>query len=378
MSIYILIFFALMIFSLIEYHIGTISKMTYYFVFVSLFLFLAFRYGQGSDYFSYYYLYTVSHITEAGLISEYGEIGWSFVTAVLNTLSVPYEAFIFFVAAIDMYLLNRFICQMCPQRMTALFIAYPTLYLTYFFSALRQGIVIGIFLAFLLPMVLKKQYGKYIVLTLLCTLIHTASIIYLVVPIYAIIRKRTKLILVLTILAFIAGVVVNFTPLKSYIPYSDRDASITSILQRFMTYFIILFVYNKRYIADKENQKDLYNLICIYTCGLILFGVLFGSSVTASRTVAAFKCIEIAIFSLMVVPKSKYRQLSYAFVIMILGLGFVNNVRGYIIQGKYTDSVNLINYPYVSIFNEHKIDDYREDRYLDILKDYYIKDIYKS
>lgn len=158
------------------------------------------RYGQGTDYFNYLLNYAL--LPEYGVdITRYqyihGEIGWLLWGNCFRASGLPYECFIASVSIIQLAALHRF-CRVCDVRdIFVLLWVYPTVYLTYFFSGMRQGLVIAIFLGFMLPMLERRNYVGYILLGIVMISIHGGSFVLLLLPVVMKISVRTALILTL-------------------------------------------------------------------------------------------------------------------------------------------------------------------------------------
>ena len=185
MSLYIIVGAVLFFCTLIEFTTKKTYQPLYTILFISLSLMLCFRFGQGTDYFAYQYIYelvpkTLNLSKLSALTSIHSEVGWKFLCAFAKIIGINFYTFVAIIGAITMYCLNLFIKKFCPLKITALFIAYPTLYLTYIFSGMRQALILCLFLGVLLDLYLKKKYAKFFFLVLLSSLIHTASLVLLI------------------------------------------------------------------------------------------------------------------------------------------------------------------------------------------------------
>ena len=132
-------------------------------LFILLTLLLCLRYGQGSDYFSYKYLYELSSGSFKFddyfkyLLISHGQILWQTLTFISNVLCLNYEYFVVLLSVFEMLLLSRFIEKFCyNNKCFALLLLYPTIYLTYLHSAYRQGLVVCIFLGIMLCLINNK------------------------------------------------------------------------------------------------------------------------------------------------------------------------------------------------------------------------------
>ena len=181
MSLYIIAGGILLLGAIYEVLNRKTSNFLYFVFFLGLVLMLCFRYGQGTDYFAYQYIYELMPETlsinelKASASSLHSEIGWKWLCAFFKMLGMDFYMFSGIIGTVTMLLLNNFIQKFCPMKLTALLIAYPTLYLTSISSGLRQALVMCFFLGIMLDWYLKNKKWRYIVFVLLCISIHTSS-----------------------------------------------------------------------------------------------------------------------------------------------------------------------------------------------------------
>lgn len=187
MSIYIGIFLLLCVsagFVLIK---DKLDKWLYYLDFIILTLFLCLRFGQGMDYSSYHHLYTLAPDTfdmQAPFWEKHGEIGWQCLMVLGKMFHVEFWVIMSLLSLLTMICVHLFIWDYCEKYKTlALVLLYPTVYLTYFFSAVRQGFVMAVFFGILLKWLLHNRYIPYMVGVLLLGTIHTAALLYLILPV---------------------------------------------------------------------------------------------------------------------------------------------------------------------------------------------------
>ena len=148
MSLYHIVFLILFVGVLIEYVRQDTPKWLYFTSILVLSLMLLLRFGQGSDFYSYNSIYTTMPL-DMERIKNYQffkvEIGWRLLCAGFKMLGFNFSQFLFVISSIELLLLGRFISRYSKNHMLTLFLSYHTLYLTYFFSALRQAFVIAVF-----------------------------------------------------------------------------------------------------------------------------------------------------------------------------------------------------------------------------------------
>jgi len=332
-------------------------------LFLIMALMLCLRYGQGTDYLGYKYAYVnmpiFNSISEVLSNRIHGELGWKLLCSICNNyLKMPFEIFVIIISIVEMYSLNRFIKRYCPRRILALLIFYPTYYLTYYFSALRQGLVLSIFLGFLLEYCINKEYRKYYISVLILALIHSAALILIILPLIHTFRLGLKKSLLLIMGCFVIGSIIGFTGLKTLLPYSTSSFSPIAIAERMVSFIVIIMVcaplYNK---LLREDSKNIFiGIMNIYLLGLMLYGISYTSDTLSGRIIIFFKCMELVLFGYA----ANYRirkdyQVAYVYSILLAVVMTVKNIDSYIGQLKYVDSVSVMNYPYISLFNPERI-----------------------
>lgn len=374
MSLYHVMFLLLLAGVLIEYKNKETPKHYFYVCFAVLALMLCMRFGQGTDYFSYNYFYQTMPLTVSELSGYYEtnlEMGWRFICMIFKRLGCSYPLFVFLLSVVQMVLFWRFLDRYCTNKMLALFLGYHTLYLTYFFSALRQGLVIALFLGLFLEWLLQRKYVRYTVGVVLCAFVHNVSIIFITPLILELVRLNMKQIVVATITGFVIGFLFSiidignilyqreFTRRISYYLMAS-DISILALAERLMTYFLVSYILNVYLkVCPSEKSNQLINLFKIYSLGIFLYGLTMWSPLISSRATYGFKVIEIALISSCVVEVKKENVISLMYCVFLCMLLYCKNIGSYIYQGMYV-GVSITNYPYVSIFNSEKIVEYRD------------------
>lgn len=159
-------------------------KNMYTLLFIVLTFILAFRYGQGSDYYAYYLQFDGVDASSSLLSNSlyHGELGWYIILVISKRLGMNFDFFIGILSIVMMGSIYRAIKRYSPYGITSLLLLYPTFYLTYFFSAIRQGLLMSIFLGFGLELLLEKRNVKYIFLIIALSFIHKSAIILLILP----------------------------------------------------------------------------------------------------------------------------------------------------------------------------------------------------
>ena len=358
MTVYIATFIILLIGAVIDFITDKPPRVLYFLFFVWLTVLLCCRYGTGSDYFAYQYIYV--NCEWQGFLqpvaSEYihGEKGWLLLCAICHSLGIRYELFVAIIGLTDMTLLDRFIRRFCQKKVLALLIAYPTLYLTYYFSALRQGLFISLFLAFVLQELLNHRIPQYYAGVIILSFIHSAALLLLVVPLFEKIDLTIKKIVIYSLMAVIVGIIIAITPIHNYLPYADRGISIAAISERAISLFIVLAITSTYY--GKEEWNRLTKIVNYYSLGALLYFVLLSSSLASSRLTAVFKVLEICIYSIVLrLEINKNTALTFTFVLLLTTTIFFKNIDSYIAQNGFPKETTVWTYRYYSIFDKREI-----------------------
>lgn len=390
MSIYLVVWLVLCLLTL-KQSVGketrTAEKIEFWFCFLILTGILVFRYGQGSDYFGYRYNYY--KISDVAITfpnyDVHGETGYQLVCNIFRILHIPFEGLIAFISILQMGFLLVFLKRYKVAYPFALLLIYPTLYLTYLASGMRQGLAIAVFLGVLFPLLENRRYFAYIVGTLLCMTFHTVSVVFLVLLIPMKIRKVSTL-QILTVLAWLAGCILSTQEGQSLIMalgisklnyYLGNGASISlaAVAERLLFTGIITWLYLKLCKIGKCSDRFRFAYSC-YLMAMALYGGLLWNELVASRTTSMLRFIEI--YLLIYGIQQMRRGSRYLLVVILVAFETfmtVKNIQAAIDQGPYVQEVTVATYPYVSVFNSQDIYKYRlvPNKYIN-LPDWYFSE----
>lgn len=371
MSLYLIVFIMLLAFAIYEYRQKHTQKTLYWIAFFVLTAMLVFRYGQGTDYFGYYYNFlntpTIWQLPELLSSGIHGEPGWLFISAIFRGFGIPFQFLVALSSLLTMYCLHRFLSRHSTMMTLSLLLAYPTIYLTYAMSAIRQVLVLAVFLGFLLDWLYEKKYVRYIAVTLVCALFHSSALVFLMLFGVRLITLDTKKALIAMAVSIVAGFVSNklLAMISSAIAtYADAGISIVAVGERALSTAAILYVFHD-VLENKESPKDrkLLYLLQVYLYGGILYCLLLWSSLLASRFGMYFKAVEIVLFAIAASDRSRRGKVVAAYLLVLVMIMYFKNIPNYISQGKYYASVNTWNFPYISVFWKEAIATFREIPY---------------
>lgn len=379
-SPYLLIFALLLSFFLLSRAVPNANRGCYKISIIVLTLFLALRYGQGSDYSMYEWFYIVApdHLDFSHLFfsdAYHTEIGWKVIMCCLKMAGISFEAFIIVLSVIMMACLHRCISLLSRDWMLSLLISFPTLYLIGFFSMLRQGLVVALWLGFLLNLLIqRKALRLYSLVSVLLTLIHTMAVIFIaalvVVRLMDAARDRSWLMLFLAICGLLGVVPLAVDSIRitmATLPfvgvyYRTAEISWLSLLERSMWFLIIVpSGYQFATTREKQSQHELLTLLDLYVFGTSLYLLFLPSPITASRFSFAFESLELLLVPLVFSRVRNWKN-AVTLLICVLSIVFViKNINACIDERHYYSFVNWTNYPYVSIFDDpNELSSYRQ------------------
>lgn len=328
---------------------------------------LCLRYGQGSDYFSYghiYYELPTNLFAAFGAKEIHGEWGWKLLCLTGRWLNMPYPAFILGISLAQMGFFRRFLRRFCEKPLLALLLGWHTLYLTYFFSILRQGLAIAIFLGVLLGWLEERKYLRYALGCLVCASFHSSALVLLALPLLRELRWKEIHLLVLSGLAWAGGAVLATGVLNglfsrilpgavaNYLP--SEGVSLGALGERLVTYGAILAAwwYRRREAPPDSRERLLFGVV---TAGFALYGGLMWMPLVASRTAYLLKAAEIALLGNLLPKKGWPRWALFGFCAALAGLMHVKNIASFLDHAAYFEWVTVWNYPYVTVFRPENI-----------------------
>jgi hypothetical protein len=345
---------------------------TRYFVIFSYFvllLFASFRFGVGTDYFSYYKIFSLlpddfSDISIFQVISFslFVEPGFSLLMILFKSFNLPFSYFIALCSFISLSLSLYTIQKYSINRLLSLFIFFANYYMVYIESALRQGIAMTIFLYAFYDFIYTKRKVKYYFLIFAGMTIHVSILITLCVPLVMKIHKNVfKNPIIIIIMAMMAltssifmpkvfGFILSIFSEKSVYFDSSFSLNIFPISLRILEMILIYMLFRKNYLilSDREIMA-----VKVYISGVYIY--LMVSSVGLSRVSEYFTFIEIILIpNLLSYLKIKPRLVYYTVFLSLFVILFYKDMYSFIDQRKLKSN-RIIDYQYVTIFNKEKI-----------------------
>ena len=318
-------------------------------VFVMMTAMVCFRFGQGTDYFSYRAIFYAVSSFDRIVGYTHGEPLYLFLCYIFNLLG-GFELFVFCVSLAEMLMIWSFLRRNSANRAVSLLIFISVTYIIYFYNLMRQGLAMSIFMCYGTKYIQCREWNKYIMTCIIATMIHTVSAIYFFVPMVlkfrtgSVIRGGLSIILGIIITPLLAGT-VRFV--------GSYDTRYIAAAERLSSFIVINVVYHSIY---KEKGGAWW--MKLYCFGTGLYFMFLSSSLVASRLAACFKALEMIIVPELMKHKSRYRVLFIIYFFALSAVMFTHSLLGEAENGGYI-SRNPLNIPYVSIFNAQDIYNYR-------------------
>lgn len=349
---YFIPFVVLSLFTIIEIQEKDKRHYLFYAAFLFLTIAICLRYGQGTDYFGYMNVF---------LRRDHGEIGYTILQEVFGALGLPFELLAAVIALFQMLCIQRGIMKYSPYKLFSLLLMYPTIYLTYFFSAIRQGIVIAFFLGFMLEWLFEDKWLKYVIACIILATFHSSALVLL--PLVIIKKIDNKMLWGGLGAAALIGILLFFIPAEwlSFIKIGAVQYHIQAIelsplglAERTVMFVMITYFYHKTrrniQIISEEQLRILYR---IYFCGYILAVLFFPWQLLSSRMGAAMKAVELILIPVFACEEKQIRKYIVFFMTAYVLLMTTKNIQSYINQNNY-EGYNVITYPYYSIWNKEE------------------------
>lgn len=378
MYIYFILFLTVLIMALISLK-RDISDFTIAVIFVIIAAMLVIRYGQGTDYFAYNYLIernTSLHDAITDTIDNHGETGFRVLAVLFHGKA---GLMIAMVSLYDMAMTARFLWKCCSNKAFTLLLFFPSVLLTYYFSAIRQGIVIATVLGLGITLIENKAWKRYILMCLVLSMIHMVALVLLIIPVLERVSLKMELTIFLPV-SLALGIIISVPLTRQYLLLmpvigkyiglypAGNGVGIGHILMRITTLVIImLFYYSwKRETGPMEDDPW---WIKAYIIGQILYFALMPYMLIATRVYILFKVLELWFVPNMLLQNNRYKQIVATYFILLMTIVYMGNINSYIHEGDYKENINCINYPYVTVFNKDDIWKYRTpDQYFQYIK----------
>lgn len=349
---------------------GSLDRKIYLFITALLTAFLALRFGQGTDWAAYSYIYSVAP-TSLDFSSIFysniyhSEIGWKILMNLFRITGIKFTTVSIVLSVFYMVIVGRSIYNRSTKPLLSMMLLFPTYYLTYFFSSLREGLVITLFLGIMLDMFEKENWLGYALVCIIAISIHRGSFFLVLVPIMSRLPfKSYQVIIPICLLFGIMGPIwIRMLAIDNYVSYAgETSVSLLAILYKVLSWAIVMLCLN---IGGKKNLSATEeSLIKIYMFGCAVYALFFRYELMASRFAAVLLSVEVILLPNLL-SRGDARQ-QRVMLMVIIGMTCVmtaKNLDSYVWQGNYHSTINWLNYPYISIVNRDDIYNVRNGRF---------------
>ena len=323
-----------------------------------------FRYGQGSDYWGYCRIYAAAPFKRGFLIDWYtcdvhAEVGFKFLINIFTALGLPSILFYGIFNTVLIAFVIYAIKQYSSYGNVSLLLFYPTFYLSYVLSGVRQGMVTAIFLAFGLNLLRNGKYVKYILLTLLCSTIHSMAVFFLVLlPIKWL---KEKWVVLCVPIALLGGLLVMLTPIHTWMGgllgverLNTVELSIGGLGERTLMFGIISFLF---WYGEKKSNTITF-LYKVYGVGYLIAIAGMVTAYGSQRITMPLKAVEIILIPMLLAECGKvlYQK---ALLLCVVGISAVMTLKN---LHFYTEEYNALTYPYRTIWNKKDEEDLENEK----------------
>lgn len=363
---YFIIFILLIFMSLWETLISKIPKFFFYVFFGILAILAVLRFGVGTDYFNYNYLYNqipnILQFDVGYLQSIHGEWGFKLSIVLAKSLGVSYVFYNLLVTAFSMMILLRFFMIYVKKNyILGLLIFYSMYYFTYINSGIRQGFVLIAFLGIALPLLSNDKWIKYTITILLLSLFHVSILIVLILPILKVLNFKIWFTVGLIFSFSIAA--ISFVQQRNILlslfhisAYSeDTGGSLSALLFRLISLIIVVLISN--IVKMKDLPNEIGYLIYFYMYGFLLYLMLSNNTLISSRIHVYFRALELIILPYLIssMKLSTRRIIGALLIIIIYPVFWIKEIMAQLYQGNYYNTTSVLDYSYVSVFEKEKI-----------------------
>lgn len=229
------------------------------------------------------------------------EPGYLFINYIFKWMN--FQQFIFSVAFFSIILKTTFIYKYIEKKIICLLMYYSMYFLLYDMGIIRQGLAIGILL-WGYNELLKESKLKFFILTIIATLIHSSSIVFLIVY-FIKNRLYSRRFYLITLMVAIVFSSLNFIYwLIKYIPISfvqnklffymnskSGESIINSIIKRLVVLILLIYVYDFKDII--KNNKNVIKSFNSFYSSIILSIIFYSIPILGGRGTGALQIMQL-------------------------------------------------------------------------------------
>lgn len=352
---YYLVFLILFYGSFLEVFLKKKSPFAFILAYFLMSFMAMFRYGQLADYFSYKDLYEGRNSMNEGRDPLF-----TFLTEMCSDMGIGFEGFIMILGFFSMAIAYPYFARYCKKSLTALLIFYSYLFLVLPMTAMRQGVCLSLLL-WSYSFLMEGKLLKFYLVVLLGCFFHLSMIVVIIIPF--LFRKpwynnnsMIWVVLGMTIMGLVTPDLSRYTIIFGDRAFeAEQGSRILQILIRALLIIPVLLVK-----PDYKTNGYYAKAICII--GYCVYCTMSFSALVSARLeffFRVFMCLFVS-YSLFSLKKIYLGRLLFSSIIAIHVFLFFKNMDAAIQQGDYNEKkVSMFNFPYVSIFDEGELDQYK-------------------
>ena len=347
-----------------------IDRGGYYLLIITATVLLCLRYGQGTDYLAYEDIYR--EIADGRADRVHGEVGWVLLNELCHRVGISFFQMEAFLSLLEMVCLHRCIRRFSPMLCLSFLLFLPTFWFTYYCSALRQAVVLAIFLGFGIELLVRRHYFLYCLITLILMTFHVMAVALLILPfaleLFPKTRKGYLVVFGLFVMACLASwMMLICFPQISYYTKDGVTFSFKALAMRLLLLGLIVYLFMNLPKLEQENRKLIVRvLLIVYLVGIALYLMLFPSAIISQRLTVCFKAVEVVLIPLLLVLVSKQGAIGNSgrlriqtlallgVLCVLMSAEMIKNVKAEMNRLLYWGN-SAWEYPYISVFNKSAI-----------------------
>lgn len=344
------------------------KRLSLYLFAIILAMIAFFRYGVGSDYFNYEFLYI--RIKESIVDEWYNgadnqEFGFRIFGAFLKSLGFSYQQYLIVIASINLLYVVKTCKEYSKNPTLSLLIYFSFYYVVWTFSGLRQGVTMAVGVYYLLKSIEKNNALKFAFIVLLLSFIHESAVILLLLYFVSKVNFKKKSLIYVSIFSIIWSMFpVGFLISKlTWLPFMGRvnhyiDDSISLNLIDFqgfarIVFLIMIFIYYDAYSEQDTISKKIIN---VYIVSITIYFILNFSELIAARISIFGKYLDVILLTnIYYLYKQKINKLLYVYGLCILCVVYLSkdlfSLKVHSQIGKVEEKNSII-VPYTNIYNK--------------------------
>lgn len=261
-------------------------------------------------------------------------------------------------------ILFKFFNKYTPFKFTAVLIYLYFYYFYFNMEILREVLSICIFCYWGYPQLVKKDYFKYYIFTIIAILFHTSAIILVIIPLLSKIKFNKKGIiylsllftLVLSLLIFFPNI-LNFSDVafNKFSTYSRHSFSFNGMVYNFIIFGLFPFFYIK--FNEKYLSHNIFSNLIIPYYFIIFLYLYFSGLGRFINYFGPFMVVFLANSFFIIVKFKKFKNMRLIMLFFFfIGPFMYKNTYYFKSTSKYYLDTYKINiwYPYSSIFSKEE------------------------